>query len=455
MKQCSIYHTAKEMVNDIFAGSGELDGRRLIGLHHKTLYALKLFCLQMIFGITMAKTTILSKITASISHVASELPQTIYNRLLLHLGRIDLKGRLRNGLRKFLVPYVASARLIIIDTTDVAKPNGRRFEALGKVRDGSSKDKKLVKGYYLVLAAAVDNTNGVIPLDISLCASGEKDFVSQNAIVTNIIDETYQLACGCATYLLDRGFDAFSFIRHFIQLNAPFILRVSQNRRYRVDGVSGTVSRHTAFKVANDVRSVCVRIKLREGDRLIKRVVNARCVAVNLTTPVSSKLYLIEVKVNGERGEPIYLLTNKDVRNLFVLERSVKDYFLRWKIEELVRYYKQQFGLEGFRVRRLVRLKNLLSLLLLSALLVFVVGKRAAERNELASLLKLAHRVKKRELSYKFFMWYQLADAVAVAFFASTRRLKKLFADLKKPPPHLRSNQLNLFETTYISPLRI
>ena len=37
----------------------------------------------------------------------------------------------------------------MVDDSDVIKPHGQAFESLGKVRDGSSKDNKMEKGYHV------------------------------------------------------------------------------------------------------------------------------------------------------------------------------------------------------------------------------------------------------------------------------------------------------------------
>ena len=58
-------------------------------------------------------------------------------------GSLDIQ---KNYIRK-AVKALGKEPIILVDDTDVIKPYGEKFEALGEVRDGSSKGNKIEKGY--------------------------------------------------------------------------------------------------------------------------------------------------------------------------------------------------------------------------------------------------------------------------------------------------------------------
>jgi len=49
--------------------------------------------------------------------------------------------------------------LILLDDTEVIKPLGKKFESLGRVRDGSSKDGGWENGYQIAEAVALSKEN--------------------------------------------------------------------------------------------------------------------------------------------------------------------------------------------------------------------------------------------------------------------------------------------------------
>src|SRR5690625_5876727 len=79
------------------------------------------------------------------------------------------------------------------------------------------------------------------------------------------------------------------------------------------------------------------------------------------------------VVVYGYGKDPMVLLTNKRARKKGEVLSILKAYITRWRIEEMFRVQKQEFQLEGIRVRSLKRL-NLL-FLLVSTLITFMTLK--------------------------------------------------------------------------------
>ena len=100
---------------------------------------------------------------------------------------IDFRAIWRRAYRrKALLEYLRLVRnrvpehpTVYLDDSDVVKPEGQRFEALGIVRDGSaSTEKKNVyeKGYHVTEACAMTASYQPLSIFSEIHSSREKDF---------------------------------------------------------------------------------------------------------------------------------------------------------------------------------------------------------------------------------------------------------------------------------------
>lgn len=118
----------------------------------------KKFTADMTYGILASKSCLLTDIVDRLGEPSKKVNSV--ERLTRHLN---------NGIpRQALISYLSTIRkwvpdkpVIHIDDSDVVKPKGRCFEALGLVRDGSkSSDTKSVyeKGYHVTEACVLTNS---------------------------------------------------------------------------------------------------------------------------------------------------------------------------------------------------------------------------------------------------------------------------------------------------------
>ena len=114
-------------------------------------------------------------------------------------------------------------------------------------------------------------------------------------------------------------------------------------------------------------------------------------------------------------------------------------YFLRWAVEEVIRYHKQSFDLENIRLRSWTRLENMTTLTLLSAGIT-----RLQTCVELPGVIfeQILHFAK-RANGIKRFLLYAIRDGMS---FLLTNVILR-----RKPPQQYNSNQLNLFKTDSFS----
>ncbi|MDD3277524.1 MAG: hypothetical protein PHG16_01375 [Lachnospiraceae bacterium] len=137
--------------------------------------------------------------------------------------KINIVDRLSRHLEKgtpakAAVPYlqmvkkwVPSEPVIHIDDSDVAKPDGYKFEALGIVRDGSeSTYTKNVykKGYHVTEACVLTTSNHPVSIFSRIHSSSEKDYKSANAITFDAMTQGAALF-EKAAFCMDRGYDVY------------------------------------------------------------------------------------------------------------------------------------------------------------------------------------------------------------------------------------------------------
>ena len=118
---------------------------------------------------------------------------------------------------------------------------------------------------------------------------------------------------------------------------------------------------------------------------------------------IDSNLFLVVIK--GFGSEPMLLLTNVEKDPVTILEM----YLTRWKVEESIRFLKQEYNLEDVRVRSYASLKNTVVLLL--AVFYFLSGY-LGRKLKLNIMLKKIYEKAKRFFQIPVFNQYALADRI-------------------------------------------
>ena len=148
---------------------------------------------DMTYGILASQSCLLTKI----SHALQEKTKKAYtvDRLSDRLkGGINVKAM--SAYLNYVRKMVPSEPVVHIDDSDVIKPDGYHFEALGIVRDGSkSTTKKCVyaKGYHVTEACVLTDSNHPASIYSRIHSSHEKGFTSVNHITFEAIDRSVKL----------------------------------------------------------------------------------------------------------------------------------------------------------------------------------------------------------------------------------------------------------------------
>lgn len=141
------------------------------------------------------------------------------------------------------------------------------------------------------------------------------------------------------------------------------------------------------------------------------------------------ELYMVVVKGFGQ--EPLMLLTNLPMRKRRgVLWWAVEAYLTRWRVEETIRFIKQNYNLEDVRVMTYNHLRNMAALILAAA---YFTAVHLGLRTKLILLAGHALYAAKRIFGIPNFRYYALADGIKAIL---TRAGKGLKAIKQKPPPY-------------------
>jgi len=151
------------------------------------------------------------------------------DRLSDHLAK-GLPGDTLAEYLRFVRKMAPREPVIHIDDSDVIKPEGYHFEALGIVRDGSrSTSEKSVycKGYYVTEACVLTDSNHPVSIFSELHSSKEKGFTSINHITFAAMERGTKLFKK-ATYIMDRGYDDNKIFQKLWELGQDFVIRLTQ-----------------------------------------------------------------------------------------------------------------------------------------------------------------------------------------------------------------------------------
>ena len=163
------------------------------------------FVTQTIYGILKSGSTVLKSIAASLNE-SIQIKNTI-DRLSQNLQR-QLSADIQNNYTQKMVSTLSRHPVILVDDTDVIKPHGKKFEALGKVRDGSSKEKKIENGYLVTeIVGLTANKKQPVSLFSHVHSSVEKHYKSTNDVLFRGLNQVIDNLPNKATFVFDRGYD--------------------------------------------------------------------------------------------------------------------------------------------------------------------------------------------------------------------------------------------------------
>ena len=343
----------------------------------------KKFAADMIYGILGSGSCILSRIADTLQEDIRK--KNTIERLSRKLTEDTDPGinenylSLARGLSRVKAP-------VFVDDSEVIKPYGKAFESLGLVRDGSDPNHAIQKGY-LVTEITTISEKAKQPLSLFslIHSSHEKNYVSANNITLTALEKT-MAHFPDSTYVFDRGYDMNRLFEFMYKREGKFIVRLTEKRLlffkgkwYKAttlrDSRKGKLKGHVMFGgKETECRFTCVNVRITASRRNLKLIL-----------------------IYGLSQTPMMLATNLPVTSKEDVQRVVRTYFTRWRIEEYFRFKKQHFGFEGFRVRSLKAMNALNHYLSYAIALLCLLAEKSRGSTLRMAIARVARALKNEE----------------------------------------------------------
>lgn len=377
------------------------------------------FSADMTYGMLASGSCLLTDIVDQLHEAPKKINSV--DRLSRHLD----KGVQPQALKSYLSAirkWIPDEPVVHIDDSDIIKPDGRKFEALGIVRDGSkSTDTKNIyeKGYHVTEACVLTKNAHPVSIFSKIHSSKEKDFTSVNDVTFSAMERGASILAK-ATFVMDRGYDDNKMFLKLDSLGQDYVIRLTAKRKLLFHGkwVPATQLR--------DQRKGKIKTPLyykgKKHDAYLSHV------KVQIT---ASRKDIYLVLVYGITEHPMMLATNKEIRSKEDVVRIAKLYFSRWRIEEYFRCKKQMFRFEHFRVRKLKAINALNFYITLCMAFLAHLSMKPETSALKVSIIKTADPVKKKV----HFCYYRLAKGIT-GILSYAKEGVRLWFRTKRPAYH-------------------
>lgn len=355
------------------------------------------FTADMTYGMLASGSCLLTDVVDQL-HETSRKVNSV-ERLTRHLNK-GTPAKALNSYLSVIRKWIPDEPVIHIDDSDIVKPDGYKFEALGIVRDGSkSTDTKNIyeKGYHVTEACVMTQSRHPVSIFSEIHSSQEKNFTSINDVTFSAMERGAAMF-GRATFVMDRGYDDNKMFLKLDELEQDYVIRLTARRKLYFHGkwIPATQLRNQR---KGKIKTPLV-YKGKSHDAYLSHV------KVQIT---ASKKDIYLVLVYGITEHPMMLATNKEITSKEDVIKIAKTYFSRWRIEEYFRCKKQMYRFENFRVRKLAAINALnFYITLCMAFLAHISMK--PETNALkVSIIQKADPVKEKV----HFCYYRLAKGIS------------------------------------------
>lgn len=354
------------------------------------------FTADMTFGILASGSCLLTDIVDQLHEKTKKVNSV--ERLSKHLVK-GVPINALNSYHKTISKLVPSTPVIHIDDSDIIKPDGYKFEALDRVRDGSKSTKSknvLEKGYHVTEACVLSKNYHPLSIFSKIHSTKEKDYKSTNVITFEAFEQGAKLFPK-ATYVMDRGYDDNKMFLKLDELKQDYVIRLTAKRKLLF---------HNKWTKATELRNrrkgkikMPLHYKGKDHQAYLSHV------KVQIT---ASRKDVYLVLVYGITEHPMMLATNKEIKSKEDVINIAKLYFSRWRIEEYFRSKKQLFKFEAFRVRRLSAINALNFHITVCMAFLAYASMKSKTNTLLAAIIKTADPIKEK-VNFKY---YRIAKGI-------------------------------------------
>jgi len=383
-------------------------------------------------GILKSQSVICLRIASALNEKTTL--KKVCERFTRHLNKQDLGRDLKSAIIVEQCRGFDLNTAIIVDDSDIVKSKAKCMEGLKKVRDGST-GKHSQLGYDLLnIIAYQDNGEGyeLKPLCSELIARDlEKDSLSQ--ITEDRLIDIVLASRNKGVYLFDRGYDKRDIFGFLQQNDMNYVVRSA--------AVRGVIVDNCEMKFIEVAKSIKLYYKYATKDPStylkcgIKRVsIRLNPYPVKHPETVDTWLivarYITGKKTKDEMGKDLevdggyfYCFCDfpgqPDLSTDQIIEKALRMYRMRWKIEEVHRHLKQAYKWEKIQLTTYTRLQNMNQILLLTMCYLYSL-KRFAYKYLIAFPAIMKYRNKDWKKIYGF-VYYRLSELVNSCFSSVTR----------------------------------
>ena len=388
---------------------------------------------ELLFGILSGGSCLVTEVSRRLNDPVKF--KKVLDRLTRHLSKEDFGKRLQLNYLQKVKRHIKKDTLICVDYTTIVKEYAQVQENLCKVYDNQTKT--VETGFWQMEVCAIDSERKkYLPLYSRLHSQQDDKFTSENSETYTTLDVLSSSLRQKGIYVFDRGFDRNLIFRKLLDLDVKFIVRLKKNRHL---GYGKRGRRKNVERLAESVRcQVREIVKFKRKGKIITAQMDYGSRQVKLPDFPDVTLNLVVIKNKHGKVKAMFL-TNLPGGSRKNLNKVVNGYFLRWAVEEVIRYRKQAFDLENISLRSWTRLQNMTTLTLLSA---GITGLRTCVELPGVVFGQIFHFAK-RANGIKRFLLYAIRDGMS---FLLTNVILR-----KKPLRKYDSNQLNLFKIDFFS----
>lgn len=335
--------------------------RDLLNFSHKISIGLdkptRKFISDMIYGIAKNKSVL-------ISNIARALDENIKLRNTIERLCDNCKSLTDEEIIKINENYLKEAIkllpddevILIEDDSDINKEYSRKLEDLCIVRDASCQKETYVNGYHeCEIVGLSKNEKQPVSLYSKIYSTECKGFKScaDETMKSEkyVIDKIKEVKDVKIIVVKDRGYDSFELFKNTLENQISFVVRLDGDRNLLFKGKKRLVS------------NVASTRKGKIHTKLMYKNENTDCyisyTKVSLPKLKDKELNLVIIYRKDEENDPMYLLTDLEIKGKEDVEKIAKIYMLRWRIEEYFRAKKQNYDFENFRLRDLKSVNNL------------------------------------------------------------------------------------------------
>ena len=356
------------------------------------------FVTDMIYGISKSKDILLSSIAESLDEHTKKI--NVIDRLSENLAN-NLDEQIDKNYCNLVMDSFGDNPVFLMDDSDIIKPTGQKFEDLGVVRDGSSKNKTYEKGYHHTeIVGLTKEMKQPISVFSKIHSSASKDYISANAVtfeglnkVIGMLDERKIKGI----FVLDRGYDDNKIFQYFYNKHQYCVVRLKENRKVYLN--------HKWYKITTIRDSRKGKIKM---NIMFQGEIKECHVSVLKVQITAQKKWINLILVYGLGETPMMLASNIPVKSKEDVIKITRCYIDRWRIEEYFKFKKQEYKFEKFRVRTLKSINNLNMMLTYAIGLIGLLSEKINKREFVTKIIQ-----ESKSLKDKVYLWfYQIARGI-------------------------------------------